>query len=73
MWRLKWSISKNSFRDKLRNLKSWETIYSKKCDKDITSTIYNWGIEWNFKTEKVMLIKLRSWETERWVLITKLE
>lgn len=56
----------------LRGMKPWDIYYTRKFDKDITSRIATLGLSGTFKTERVLLVKMKSWETERGTLITKL-
>lgn len=56
----------------LKGMKSWDILYSRQQDKDITSRTTALWLNWQFKTERVVVVHMKTWETEKGVLITKL-
>lgn len=67
-----WSLDPYSLSQQIINLKEWWYLYTRAEDKTVSGIItQNWmSWEW-FKTERVIIVKLKTWETERWVLVTK--
>jgi hypothetical protein len=74
-WRPKWQskrVYKFSFDWALKGMKSWDILYTRKFDADVTSRTTALGLNGTFKTERVVMIHMKSGETEKGVLITKL-
>ena len=61
-----------SFDWALKGMKSGDILYTRNEDKDVTSRTTALGLNWQFKTERVVLVHMKSGETERGVLITKI-
>ena len=61
-----------SFDWALKGMKSWQVLYTRAEDKHVTSRTTALWLNGQFKTERVVLVHMKTWETERWVLITKL-
>lgn len=58
-WALKW-------------MKTGDILYTRNEDKDVTSRTSALWLNGQFKTERVVLVHMKSGETEKGVLITKL-
>lgn len=58
-WALKW-------------MRSGDILYTRNDDKHVTSRTTALGLNWQFKTERVVVVHMKSGETERGVLITKI-
>lgn len=56
----------------LKGMKQWDVLYTRQKDKDVTSRTTALWLNGQFKTERVVVVRMKSWETEKWVLITKL-
>ena len=61
-----------TFEQNIMSMKSWDVYYSRKFDKDITGRLSLLWLSWQYKTERVLIVRMKSWETERGTLITKL-
>jgi hypothetical protein len=61
-----------SFDWALKGMKSGDILYTRNEDKDVTSRTTALGLNWQFKTERVVVVHMKSGETEKGVLITKL-
>ena len=61
-----------SFDWALKGMKSGDILYTRNEDKDVTSRTTALGLNGTFKTERVVVVHMKSGETERGVLITKL-
>ena len=58
-WALKW-------------MRSGDILYTRSEDKKVTSRTTALWLNGQFKTERVVVVHMKTWETEKWVLITKL-
>jgi len=65
-------VYKFSFDWALKGMKSGDILYTRKFDADVTSRTTALWLNWQFKTERVVVVHMKTWETEKWVLITKL-
>lgn len=65
-------VYKFSFDWALKGMRSWDILYTRKFDADVTSRTTALGLNGTFKTERVVMIHMKSGETEKGVLITKL-
>lgn len=61
-----------SFDGALKGMKSGDILYARKEDKDVTARTASLWLSGQFKTERVIVVHMKSWDTEKWVLITKL-
>lgn len=77
-WRPKGSKNRNkkvytfSFDWALKGMKPWQTLYTKKLDREVTARVVSLWLVWTFKTERVLMIHKKTNETEEGVLITKI-
>lgn len=76
-WRPKWKKDslprdpqKKSLRFDLMCMSSWDYIYKRCADSSVSSVCSMYGIEW-ITTERVVIVHMKTWDTEKWVLITK--
>ena len=56
----------------LKGMKTGDVLYTRAEDKHVTSRTTALWLNWQFKTERVVVVHMKTWETEKWVLVTKL-
>lgn len=65
-------VYKFSFDWALKGMKGGDILYARKFDADVTSRITSLWLSGTFKTERVVVVHMKTWETEKGTLITKL-
>lgn len=69
-----WNIDPYSLSQQIINLKPGWYFYTRAKDKTVSGIIAQHWLSWQwFKTDRVVIVHLRNWETESWTLVTKEE
>ena len=67
-----WNINPYSLSQQIINLPEWWYYYTRAEDKAVSAVLAQHKMTWQwFKTERVVVVHLKTWETERWVLISR--
>lgn len=61
-----------SLSQQIINIKPWQYYYTRAEDKTVSWILATNKMSWQwFKTERVIVVHLKTWETERWVLVSR--
>lgn len=78
-WRPKWikqkeksNVDPYSLSQQIINIKPWQYYYTRAEDKTVSWILATNKMSWQwFRTERVIVVHLKTWDTERWVLVSR--